>query len=140
MSRVATITTRSPEQTEAAGETLGRTLGNGDVVALSGDLGAGKTCFARGVVRGLDGGALVTSPTFVLINEYRGRVPIHHLDAYRTASLAELMDLGLPELFADGVTIIEWADRLVPLLPPDAIAVHIEGLGDEPREIRITQA
>jgi tRNA threonylcarbamoyladenosine biosynthesis protein TsaE len=134
-----TLVTRTPEETEAAGEDLGRTLGAGDVVALSGELGAGKTCFARGLVRGLGGRARVTSPTFVLINEYRGRVPIHHVDAYRTASLAELMDLGLPELFAEGVTIIEWADRLAPLLPPGAVHVHIDGLGDEPREIRITR-
>ncbi len=79
-----------------------------------------------------------TSPTFVLINEYRGRVPVHHVDAYRTASLAELQDLGLPELFAGGgVTVVEWADKLLALLPPDAIEVTIEGVGDEPRRITI---
>ena len=79
-----------------------------------------------------------TSPTFVLINEYRGRVPVHHVDAYRTGSLAELQDLGLSELFAgDGVTVVEWADKLRPLLPPDAIEVTIEGVGDEPRRITL---
>ena len=79
-----------------------------------------------------------TSPTFVLINEYRGRVPVHHVDAYRTGSLAELQDLGLPELFAgDGVTVIEWAEKLLPLLPPDTIEVKIDGVGDEPRRITI---
>lgn len=79
-----------------------------------------------------------TSPTFVLINEYRGRVPVHHVDAYRTTSLGELQDLGLPELFAgDGVTVVEWAETLLPLLPPDTIEVKIDGVGDEPRRITI---
>lgn len=79
-----------------------------------------------------------TSPTFVLINEYRGRVPVHHVDAYRTGSLAELQDLGLPELFGgDGVTVVEWADKLRPLLPPGAIEVAIDGVGDEPRRITV---
>jgi tRNA threonylcarbamoyladenosine biosynthesis protein TsaE len=108
------------------------------VVALIGELGAGKTCFIQGLVRGLGVGTHATSPTFVLINEYRGRLPVHHVDAYRTTSLAELQDLGLPELFAgDGVTLVEWADKLRPLLPPGTIEVRIEGVGDEPRTITI---
>jgi tRNA threonylcarbamoyladenosine biosynthesis protein TsaE len=132
------LVTASPEETEAAGEGLGRTLAPGAVVALTGELGSGKTCFVRGLVRGLGGTVRVTSPTFVLVNEYRGRVPVHHVDAYRTGSLAELQDIGLPELFAgDGVTVVEWADKLLPLLPADAIHVRIEGLGDEPRTITI---
>jgi len=138
---VATATelvTASPEETEAAGEGLGRTLAPGAVVALTGELGSGKTCFVRGLVRGLGGTVRATSPTFVLVNEYRGRVPVHHVDAYRTGSLAELQDIGLPELFGgDGVTVVEWADKLLPLLPADAIHVRIEGLGDEPRRITI---
>jgi len=134
----AEILSRSPEETAAAGERLGRTLGAGDVVALVGELGAGKTCFIQGLARGLGVAVHATSPTFVLINEYRGRVPVHHVDAYRTGSLAELQDLGLPELFAgDGVTVVEWADKLRPLLPPDAIEVTIEGVGEEPRRITL---
>jgi len=79
-----------------------------------------------------------TSPTFVLINQYQGRVPVYHVDAYRTESLTELVDLGLLELFGgEGVTVVEWADKLASLLPPDAIHVHIEGVGDEPRAITI---
>ena len=113
-------------------------LGPGDVVALIGELGAGKTCFIQGLVRGLGVARRATSPTFVLINEYRGRLPVHHVDAYRTESLAELQDLGLPELFAgDGVTLVEWADKLLPLLPPGTIEVRIAGVGDEPRRITI---
>jgi tRNA threonylcarbamoyladenosine biosynthesis protein TsaE len=132
------VVSRSPEETEAAGERLGRGLGAGAVVALTGELGAGKTCFIQGLVRGLGVTARATSPTFVLINEYRGRVPVRHVDAYRTMSLTELMDLGLPELFdEDGVTVVEWADKLGPLLPARTIHVHIAGLGDEPREIVI---
>jgi tRNA threonylcarbamoyladenosine biosynthesis protein TsaE len=109
-------------------------------VALTGELGAGKTCFTQGLVRGLGVTARATSPTFVLVNEYRGRLPVHHVDAYRTASLAELLDLGVPELFGDGVTIVEWADKLEALLPPDTVRVTIEGVGEEPRAISIRRA
>ena len=132
------LTAATPEQTATAGEALGRTLGPGDVVALYGELGAGKTCFVQGLVRGLGVTTQATSPTFVLVNEYRGRLPVHHVDAYRTGSLTELMDLGLLDLFGgDGVTLLEWADRAEPLLPARAIRVRIEGLGDEPRAVMI---
>jgi tRNA threonylcarbamoyladenosine biosynthesis protein TsaE len=132
------IVSTSAEATEAAGERLGATLGAGAVVALTGELGAGKTCFVQGLVRGLGATVRATSPTFVLVNQYRGRVPIHHVDAYRTDSMTELMDLGLLEMLGgEGVTIVEWADKLTPLLPPDAIHVHIAGVGDEPRTITI---
>lgn len=128
----------SPEATQAAGVRLAETLGPGDVVALTGELGAGKTCFTQGVAQGLGVTGRAVSPTFVLVNEYRGRLPVHHVDAYRTESLTELLDLGLDELFSgDGVTIVEWADKLLPLLPARAIHVHIDGLGDEPRTITI---
>ena len=138
MATAAEIVSASAEATEAAGERLGRTLGPGAVVALTGELGAGKTCFVQGLVRGLGGAVRATSPTFVLVNEYKGRVPIHHVDAYRTGSMTELMDLGLLEMIGgEGVTLIEWADKLTPLLPPDAIHVHIAGVGDEPRTITI---
>lgn len=138
MAAATELVSTSPEETEAAGERLGRTLGPGDVVALVGELGAGKTCFIQGLVRGLGVTTHATSPTFVLINQYRGRVPVYHVDAYRTESLAELQDLGLPELFAgDGVTVVEWADKLLPLLPPGTIEVTIAGVGDEPRKIMI---
>ena len=128
----------SAAATEAAGERLGATLGPGAVVALTGELGAGKTSFVQGLVRGLGASVRATSPTFVLVNEYAGRVRIHHVDAYRTESMTELMDLGLLEMIGgDGVTIVEWADKLTPLLPPDAIHVHITGVGDELRTITI---
>ena len=130
--------TSSPEETEAAGERLAAMLRPGDVVALVGELGAGKTCFIQGLVRGLGATTRATSPTFVLINQYRGRVPIYHVDAYRTQSLRELLEIGVDELMGgDGVTVVEWADKLLPLLPPGTIEVRIAGVGDEPRAITI---
>ena len=135
--RVAeTVVSRSPEETRAIGARLGARLGSGAVVGCIGELGAGKTCFLQGLAAGLGVTSEVTSPTFVLVNLYRGRLPVYHLDAYRTESLSEVLDLGVEEMFhGDGVTIIEWADKLLPLLPADAVIVRISGLGDEPREI-----
>jgi tRNA threonylcarbamoyladenosine biosynthesis protein TsaE len=131
---------RSVQETQAAGERLGARLEPGAVVACVGDLGAGKTCFLQGVARGLGVTSDVTSPTFVLVNVYRGRLPVYHMDAYRTNSLLEVVDLGLEEMLdGDGVTLIEWADKVRPLLPPRAIVVRITGLGDEPRRIEVEE-
>lgn len=130
--------THTAEATQELGESLGATLGPGAVVACIGDLGAGKTAFLQGVARGLGVESPVTSPTFVLVNVYRGRLPVHHLDAYRTESLTEILELGLEEMLSgDGVTLIEWADKMLPLLPPRAVVVRISGAGDEPREIEV---
>jgi tRNA threonylcarbamoyladenosine biosynthesis protein TsaE len=140
MSPRRTHVTRTVEETQALGEALGTTLQPGAVVACVGDLGAGKTAFLQGVARGLGVASAVTSPTFVLVNVYRGRVPVHHLDAYRTESLTEILELGLEEMLdGDGVTFIEWADKLLPLLPERRIIVRITGAGDEPREIEIEE-
>lgn len=133
-----TAESRSPEETQAVGERVGCRLGRGAVVACVGELGAGKTCFLQGLARGLGVTSPVTSPTFVLVNHYRGRLPVYHVDAYRTESLTELLELGIEDmLHGDGVTVIEWADKLLPLLPPDALTVTISGLGEEPRRIVI---
>lgn len=133
-----TFASRSPEETRAIGERLGATLRPGAVIACVGELGAGKTCFVQGLARGLGVTGDATSPTFVLVNQYRGRLPVYHLDAYRTESLTELLDLGIEEmLHGDGVTLVEWADRLRPLLPARTVTVTITGLGDEPRTIEI---
>jgi tRNA threonylcarbamoyladenosine biosynthesis protein TsaE len=135
----ARLAAATPEETARAGERLAATLGPADVVALYGELGAGKTCFVQGLARGLGVTRLATSPTFVLVNEYRGRLSVHHVDAYRTGSLTELLDLGLLDLLGgDGVTVVEWADKLEPLLPERTVRVRIEGVGDEPRTITIT--
>jgi tRNA threonylcarbamoyladenosine biosynthesis protein TsaE len=128
----------TPEATAAAGQALATRLVPGDVVALYGELGAGKTCFVQGLVRGLGVESQATSPTFVLVNEYRGRLRVYHVDAYRTSSLTELIDLGLLDLMGgEGVTLIEWADRAEALLPARTVRVRIEGLGDEPRRVTI---
>lgn len=132
------VVSRSAQETQALGERLGARLGRGDVVACIGALGAGKTCFLQGLARGLGVMTDVTSPTFVLVNQYLGRLPVYHVDAYRTGSLTELVDLGLEEmLHGEGVTVIEWADKLLPLLPPRTVTVTIAGLGDEPRQIEL---
>lgn len=110
------------------------------MVACVGELGAGKTCFVQGLVRGLGATGLATSPTFVLVNQYRGRVPVYHVDAYRTETLREAWDLGLQDMLGrEGVTVIEWGDRIRPLLPPETVTVTIAGLGDEPRQITIEE-
>jgi tRNA threonylcarbamoyladenosine biosynthesis protein TsaE len=138
MHRRQTITSRSEDDTRAAGEALARTLRPGDVVGLTGDLGAGKTCFVQGLARGLHAAAWPTSPTFVLVNEYRADLPIHHVDTYRVSGPADMIDIGLLELIdGDGVTAIEWADKVASLLPDRAIHVAIQGVGDEPRTITI---
>ena len=135
-----THVTRSVEETQALGEAIGATLGPGAVVACVGELGAGKTAFLQGLARGLGVASAVTSPTFVLVNVYRGRVPVYHLDAYRTTSVAEVQDLGIEEMLdGEGVTLIEWADRILALLPSRAIVVRIQGLGDEPRQIEVEE-
>ncbi|HEX5814829.1 MAG TPA: tRNA (adenosine(37)-N6)-threonylcarbamoyltransferase complex ATPase subunit type 1 TsaE [Methylomirabilota bacterium] len=137
---ITSLVASSPEETAAAGEALAGRLGAGDVVALTGELGAGKTCFVQGLARGLGVARAATSPTFVLVNESRGRLPVHHVDLYRTETLTELLDLGLEDLLGgEGVTLVEWADRCEPLLPARTVRVHIEGVGDEPRRITITE-
>jgi tRNA threonylcarbamoyladenosine biosynthesis protein TsaE len=126
-----TITTQSEEETLEAARELGATLSTGDVVLLFGDLGAGKTAFVRGLAEGL--GAErddVTSPTFTLVQEYRGgRLPLIHADLYRLNDPREIDELGLDEIAAGGVLAIEWADKL-PQRPEGAIEVRIAHAGD----------
>ncbi len=133
--------TASEAETAAAGESLGRELGAGDVVLLYGDLGAGKTAFVRGLARGLGANPdEVSSPTFTLVQEYAGpAVVLYHVDLYRLAP-AEIDDLGLEDLVSgDGVVAIEWADRWSGR-PDDVTEVRITDAGDERRSIAITRA
>jgi len=110
---MATCISHSPAETEALGETWGRSAQAGQVIGLSGDLGAGKTQFVKGFARGLGIMTRVQSPTFALVNEYSGgRLPLYHLDLYRLETSAQISSAGLDEyLSPDGVTIIEWAER-----------------------------
>jgi tRNA threonylcarbamoyladenosine biosynthesis protein TsaE len=122
----------SAEETVALGRTYGRDARRGDVFALRGDLGAGKTQFVKGFVAGLGSKADVTSPTFVLVHEYGdGRLPLYHFDFYRVESCEALSRLGFDDyIFGDGVSVIEWADRYSALIPSQAKWLSFE-LRDE---------
>jgi tRNA threonylcarbamoyladenosine biosynthesis protein TsaE len=119
------VLTRSPRQTMNWGSRLGRLLKGGEIIGLIGELGSGKTCFVRGVTQGLEVGkeAWIRSPTFTLINEYHGRLPVYHIDLYRVESRAQLEGLNLREyLYADGVSLIEWFEHL----PADEVDEFLE--------------
>jgi tRNA threonylcarbamoyladenosine biosynthesis protein TsaE len=126
------FTSKSAEETVALGRTYGSDARRGDVFALRGDLGAGKTQFVKGFVAGLGSEADVTSPTFVLIHEYGGgRLPVYHFDFYRVESREALSRLGVDDyIFGDGVSLIEWADRYSALIPSHAKWLSFE-LRDE---------
>jgi tRNA threonylcarbamoyladenosine biosynthesis protein TsaE len=123
----------SPAETERAGTLLGERLRPGDVVLLSGELGAGKTTFVRGVAQGTGSSAPVASPTFQLVRVYSGRVQLAHVDLYRVENIAELRNLGLEELAQQGAVVVEWGDRLE---VDDAARIQIEHLGGDRRLIR----
>jgi tRNA threonylcarbamoyladenosine biosynthesis protein TsaE len=129
----------SPEETHALGERLGRLLQAGDVVTLTGELGAGKTALAQGIAAGLDVTEPVSSPTFALVHEYRGRVPVWHLDTYRVRSLDELIDLSWHDLLrGGGVVLVEWPERIAAGLPAERLDIILSyGEGDT-REITLT--
>jgi len=133
------ILSRKEAETRAAGESLAATLGPGDTVLLTGDLGMGKTVFARGTAVGLGVDAeQVRSPSFTLVNLYSGRLPVYHIDLYRIEKVEDMDELGLQEILGgDGVAIVEWAERLGPYRPDGAVEVRIEDRGGQEREIRI---
>lgn len=133
------LETESEVETRALGARLARQLRNGDVVALSGDLGAGKTVFTQGLAAGMEIAVPVTSPTFVLVNRYRapdGRV-LQHADCYRLADApAEMWDIGLTDLMAgDEILVIEWADRIPALLPAERLEITFEYLAENRRRL-----
>lgn len=130
----------SEDEMRGLGQRIAMHLVAGQVLALTGELGAGKTRFTQGLARGLDIPIEeVTSPTFTLIQEYSGRLPVRHCDAYRLRHPDEFADLGLDELFArDGVAIVEWADRVDAELPRDRLDVRIEVTGESERRVVLT--
>jgi tRNA threonylcarbamoyladenosine biosynthesis protein TsaE len=131
----------SPEETFALGERLAAVAAPGDLLCLWGELGAGKTIFAKGFGRGLGVTGTVNSPSFILMAEHPGRLRLFHLDLYRLADAGEAIAGGLlDERQADGVTVVEWPDRLGPALPPERLDVRIAGTADEPRLIRLETA
>jgi tRNA threonylcarbamoyladenosine biosynthesis protein TsaE len=137
-----TIETHSPEETERAAAELARQLPPASVVALHGQLGSGKTCFVRGMARAVGVTQPVTSPTFTVVNEYRGSGrPLYHIDLYRVQSADEALALGLDEYIeAGGITAVEWPECAADALPPGTVHVHItEGASEDERRIVIDQ-
>lgn len=117
--------TDGPDATRALAAALAACLVDGDLIVLSGDLGAGKTCFAQGLGRGLGVEEQITSPTFTLASRYQGRLWLNHLDVYRLDGVAETLDLDLPELLEDGVTVVEWGTKIGAVLPPERLSIEL---------------
>jgi tRNA threonylcarbamoyladenosine biosynthesis protein TsaE len=130
-------TTHSPEETMNFSEQMAVYLQPGDVLTLSGDLGAGKTIFTKGLAKGLGIREMVNSPTFTIVKEYHsGRLPLYHMDVYR---ISDDEDIGLEDYFEqDGVTVIEWAENIPSWLPDDVLSVVIERVNDHERIITCT--
>jgi tRNA threonylcarbamoyladenosine biosynthesis protein TsaE len=141
MEAPAGFTLSSTAETERFGQALGQLLFPGAVVALVGPLGAGKTLLTRAIAHGmgLSDPSIVTSPTFVLIQEYQARLPIYHFDVYRLKQGSDFIDLGVAEYFAgEGVSIIEWADKVTALLPGEYLQIDLEVTGKEQRRAVVT--
>ena len=131
-------TSNSENDTLRIGESVGRDLRPGDVLAFTGDLGAGKTAFIRGVARGLGLTARVTSPTFTIVNEYPGTIPLFHFDLYRLGTSDELFEIGWEDyLSRGGVCCVEWSENVPDAIPPEALAVRIEKTGETSRIIDV---
>jgi tRNA threonylcarbamoyladenosine biosynthesis protein TsaE len=132
------VLTNDAAATRALGSALAAAARSGDLICLIGELGSGKTQLAKGFGAGLGISETIVSPTFVLMAEYQGRLPMYHIDMYRLAGAAEAIDGGLvDERLAEGVTIVEWAERLADAMPEARLDVLIEGTGEEPRRIHL---
>ena len=132
--------TACEEETEAVGAALAETLRPGDVVALYGDLGAGKTAFVRGLARGLGVRETVSSPTFTIVNEYPGKIPLFHFDMYRLRDEQELFDIGWEDyLDRGGVCALEWSERVEGAIGPEAVRVTLRRADDAHREIVVSR-
>lgn len=128
------VVTNSAEETMALGVKLAGYLGAGDILGLTGGLGAGKTTFVKGIARGLGVKEMVSSPSFVLIKEYAGKPPLYHFDLYRMDKLEDMEYLGMEEyLFEQGICVIEWADKMRMLLP-DYLRVQLDIIGENKRQ------
>lgn len=133
-----TLYSSSPEETEKIGEDFAREAKSGTLVLLSGTLGAGKTVFVKGVAKELEIDEGIVSPTFTLVQEYQGKMKMHHLDLYRISGCDEFESMGGEEfLYSDGITLIEWAEKIEDMIPDGAVRVNIEILEDQRRKITI---
>jgi len=136
-----TVISRKSGATRAIGTVLGQQVRSGDVIALMGDLGTGKTTLTQGIAKGLSVPEeyYVTSPTFTLINEYPGRLILYHFDVYRLEGACDLEEMGYEEYFyGKGVVVIEWAEKLIDILPEEALYIHLTRISDEVRELSIS--
>ncbi|MGD9117808.1 MAG: tRNA (adenosine(37)-N6)-threonylcarbamoyltransferase complex ATPase subunit type 1 TsaE [Dehalococcoidia bacterium] len=132
------LTTRSPEETQELGRRLGEIARPGDVVLLVGKLGAGKTCLTQGIAWGLSIDEYAASPSFVLVRELYGRLPLYHIDFYRLENLEEIAELGLDEYFyGRGVTVVEWAEKALGLLPPEHLLIKMEYVAETERRLHL---
>ena len=132
------IISNSAEQTFDAGKALAARLAPGDVIAFHGDLGAGKTVFVRGLAAGLGLDARVTSPTFTIVNEYDGKIPLFHFDMYRLSGSDELFEIGWEDyLTRGGICAVEWSEITEDAFPNNTINIHIKKTGDDTREITV---
>jgi tRNA threonylcarbamoyladenosine biosynthesis protein TsaE len=134
------VLSRSPRQTRSWGTRLGKLLESGEIIGLVGELGTGKTCFVRGVAEGLEVGreAWIRSPTFTLINEYQGRLPVYHIDLYRIGTRDELESLDLREyLYSDGVSLVEWFEHLPAGEVDDCLEVKFAYANGNQRELTL---
>jgi tRNA threonylcarbamoyladenosine biosynthesis protein TsaE len=128
----------SPDQTKDLGNRIGQLVALGDILLLSGELGSGKTCLAQGVALGLGITDYVTSPSFVLIREYHGRLSMYHVDLYRLDNNEEIANLGLDDYFYDrGISIIEWAEKGLDVLPVEHLLIKISYLSDTARCLKL---
>jgi len=132
------LVTHSPEETQQVGRRLGEAGRPGDVVLLIGDLGAGKTCLTQGIARGLGINDYVLSPSFVIVRELHGRLPLFHVDLYRLDRLDEMGDLGLDDYFFDGgISVVEWAEKAMGLMPPEHLRIDLEYVSDTERKLKL---
>ncbi|MBM3149093.1 MAG: tRNA (adenosine(37)-N6)-threonylcarbamoyltransferase complex ATPase subunit type 1 TsaE [Chloroflexi bacterium] len=135
---VLKLTSHSPEETQRLGVELGKLSQVADVFLLMGNLGSGKTCLTQGIAWGLEVKEYAFSPSFVIVREYHGRLPLYHIDLYRLDHLEEIIDLGLDEYFyGDGVCVVEWADKGLAALPEENLLVMLEHIGETERSIRL---
>jgi len=136
------IFTNSPATTLAMGKKIGEKLTTGSIIAMTGELGCGKTLLTRGICEGLGvPHRQVSSPTFVLVNEYKGRLPVFHMDLYRLGNIDDGFEIGIMDYFTraeGGVMVIEWAEKMLSILPRDMLKIEFEILGEKKRRIKFT--